>query len=310
MIAKSSYTALGQSLCGPDMGEYSIGEHRYHAPALAAGLYVVATPIGNLGDITLRALQTLAGADCIACEDKRVSSRLLDRYAIRSRLLAYHDHNADRSGPQLIEWIRQGKSVALISDAGTPLISDPGFRLVRDARAAGLPVWPIPGPSAPIAALSASGIPADHFHFEGFLPSKSQARRSRLGELKAVAATLVFYESPNRMGDSLADMSSLLGEDRQLCVYREITKRYEEAVAGSAKSLAERFGEGTAKGEFVIIAAPPSADAGADPDAVLAELLQKMKVAEAAAEAAALTGLSKRLLYQRALELSRRTGKD
>lgn len=292
------------------MHGFSIGEHRYGAASLAAGLYVVATPIGNLGDITLRALETLAGVDCIACEDKRISRRLLDRYAIASQLVSYHEHNADRAGPELIERIRRGASVALISDAGTPLISDPGFRLVRDARAAGLFVSPIPGPSAPIAALSASGLPTDRFHFEGFLPAKKQARRNRLGELRTFAVTLVFYESPKRVGACLADIASVLGEERLLCVYREITKRYEEAVTGTAKSLAERFGRGTPKGEFVIVVAPPRAgqDADVDADALLVALLEKMTVADAAAEAASLTGLSKRLLYQRALAIARATG--
>jgi 16S rRNA (cytidine1402-2'-O)-methyltransferase len=292
------------------MGDYSVGEHLFSAPALAAGLYVVATPIGNLGDVTLRALETLAAADTIACEDKRISRRLLDRYGIKSRLVSYHDHNADRTGPQLIEWMRQGRSVALISDAGTPLISDPGFRLVRDARAAGLSVWPIPGPSAPIAAISASGLPADHFHFEGFLPAKSRARKARIEELKAIAATLIFYESPNRVGESLADIAAILGAERRLCVYREITKRYEEAVTGSAGSLAERFGGGIAKGEFVILVEPPGKNADVDPDIVLADLLRKRSVAEAAAEAAALTGMSKRVMYQRALDLMRKSGDD
>jgi 16S rRNA (cytidine1402-2'-O)-methyltransferase len=291
------------------MSDYSVGEYRYSAPGLAAGLYVVATPIGNLGDITLRALETLAAADMIACEDRRISKRLLDRYGIKARLVSYHDHNAGRTGPQLIEWIRQGRSIALISDAGTPLISDPGFRLVRDARAAGLPVWPIPGPSAPIAALSACGLPADHFYFEGFLPSKSHARRTRIGELKAIAATLIIYESPNRVAACLADIADILGDDRKVCVCREITKRYEEAVTGRARSLAERYADG-AKGEFVIIVEPPSRSGDADPDSVLAELLQKKSVADAAAEAAALTGMSKRVLYQRALDLLRKSGED
>lgn len=287
------------------MVQYSIAGQVYQARPLPCGLYIVATPIGNLADITIRALETLAAADCIACEDTRISARLLQRYVIDRKLIAYHEHNARRAGAEILKRIGQGQSVALISDAGTPIISDPGQRLVRDARQAGLAVWPIPGPSAAIAALSASGLPADRFHFEGFLPSKAGARRDRLRSMAAMADTLVFYESPSRLAASLADIAAELGNLRSLCVFREMTKLHEEAVAGTAGELADRFADKKVKGEIVILAAPDETGEKTDIDALLGELLEKMNVSRAAAEAAALTGLPKRDLYRQALLLSR-----
>ncbi len=183
---------------------YVVGRTEIAARPLEAALYLVATPIGNLGDITLRALETLAGADVLACEDTRVTRVLLDRYAIRQRPTAYHEHNAGEAGPKLIAALEAGKSVALVSDAGTPLVSDPGFRLVGQALAAGIRVVPIPGASAVLAALTASGLPSDAFLFAGFLPVKDGQRRTRLAALKAVPATLIFFESPRRLADTLA----------------------------------------------------------------------------------------------------------
>ena len=193
---------------------FIVGGHEITAPPLESGLYVVATPIGNLGDITIRALETLAGCDLLACEDTRVTRRLLDRYAIRQKPVAYHEHNADSAGPKLVAALRQGKSVALVSDAGTPLVSDPGFRLVAAARGESIRVIPLPGASATLAALSASGLPSDDFRFIGFLPAKDGARRSRLAGLVHEHSTLIAFESPNRLNATLAAISDLFGPDR------------------------------------------------------------------------------------------------
>ncbi len=182
------------------------------------GLYIVATPIGNLGDITIRALETLAACDVLACEDTRITRRLLDRYGIRARPVAYHEHNADSAGPKLIAALKEGKTVALVSDAGTPLVSDPGFRLVRIAREEGLRVIPIPGASAPLAALAASGMPSDDFRFIGFLPAKDAARRARLAELAHLPSTLIAFESPARLKAALDAMSDVFGPERLVTV--------------------------------------------------------------------------------------------
>ena len=207
---------------------YLVGGTEIAARPLAPALYLVATPIGNLADITLRALETLAAADVLACEDTRVTRVLLDRYGIRQRPFAYHEHNADEAGPRLIAALEAGKSVALVSDAGTPLVSDPGFRLVGQALERGLKVVPIPGPSAVLAALTASGLPSDAFLFAGFLPVKDGQRRARLDALKAVPATLIFFESPRRLADTLAAMQDRLGGARQAAIGRELTKTFEE----------------------------------------------------------------------------------
>jgi len=284
---------------------FTLDGNRVAAKALVPGLYVVATPIGNLGDITLRALATLAGADLIACEDTRVSSVLLRHYGIASRLTAYHEHNAASVRPKLLAALGDGKAVALISDAGTPLISDPGYRLVVEARAAGHRVVPIPGPSAVLTALVASGLPTDAFFFAGFLPPKTAARTKRLRELAAIPATLVFFESPQRLADSLADMRDVLGE-REAVVARELTKAFEETRSGTLASLATAYAEApTPKGEIVVVVAPPSEQAASaeDADRVLTELLADRSVSEAASEAAAITGLPRRELYKRALAL-------
>ena len=199
---------------------FAIDGQRIAARPLPPGLYIVATPIGNLGDVTLRALHTLAAADIVACEDTRVTAVLLNRFAIVAKLVAYHDHNAERQRPKLLAALQAGKSVALVSDAGTPLVSDPGYRLALAARAAGHAVVPIPGASAVLAALVASGLPSDSFLFAGFLPPKSAARKKRLAELAAVPATLVFFESPQRVAASLAYMAEVLGADRAAVMAR------------------------------------------------------------------------------------------
>ncbi len=291
------------------MGSYMIGVKEFSAAKPAAGLYVVSTPIGNLSDITLRALETLAGADIIACEDTRVTAKLLKRYGISAKRTAYHEHNAEREGPLLLEAVRAGKVVALASDAGTPLISDPGQRLVAEAKREGLPVFPIPGASAPIAALTASGLPTDCFTFAGFLPSKTSQRTSVLQSYRGHAATLMFFESPARLVASLTDMAAVYGGERIACVCRELTKMHEEARRASLADLVAHYTQTPPKGEIVIVLAPEVEGETPDPETLLAELLQTMSVSRAAGEAAKLTGLPKRELYNRALKLAEDSGK-
>ncbi len=273
---------------------------------MEAALYLVATPIGNLGDITLRALETLAAADILACEDTRVTRILLDRYGIRQRPVSYHEHNAAEMGPRLLEALSAGRSVALVSDAGTPLVSDPGFRLVEQALKAGFRVVPVPGPSAVLAALTASGLPSDTFLFGGFLPVKDGQRRSRLEELKAVPATLVFFESPRRLADTLAAMADVFGP-RPAAVARELTKTFEEMRTGSLAELAERYAALDApKGEVVVCVGPPLARVAADArdiDRLLLSLAAEMPASKAAAEAARMTGGRKPDLYRRLMDL-------
>ncbi len=294
------------SEANPVARSYLVEGHRIAAPALQPALHVVATPIGNLGDITLRALAVLAAADLIACEDTRVTGFLLSRFGIAGKLVAYHDHNAARQRPKLIAALGEGRAVALVSDAGTPLVSDPGYRLVVDARAAGHAVVPIPGASAVMAALVAAGQPTDAFFFAGFLPPKSAARHKRLTELAAVPATLVFYETGPRLAAALADMAAVLGDGRPAAVARELTKAFETVRDGTLAGLAEGYAaEPAAKGEIVVVVGPPTeavADA-AEADRVLVALLADNSVSAAAAEAATITGLPRRELYRRALAL-------
>jgi 16S rRNA (cytidine1402-2'-O)-methyltransferase len=289
---------------------FAIDGHRIAARALAPGLYVVATPIGNLGDVSIRALATLAAADLVACEDTRVTAVLLRHYGIVTPLLAYHDHNAEKQRPRLLAALAEGKAVALVSDAGTPLISDPGYRLVAEATAAGYRVVPVPGASALLAALVVAGLPTDTFLFAGFLPPKTAARQKRLVALKAVPATLLFYESPHRLAEALADMAAVLG-DRQAAVARELTKTFEEVRRGTLAALAAGYAASEApKGEIVVVVGPPgeTAPEAADVDLLLLGLIPAKGVKGAADEAAALTGLSRRDLYRRALDLKDRAG--
>lgn len=228
------------------------------AEPLAAGLYLVATPIGNLGDMTVRAVTTLARADAILCEDTRVSRTLLARYAIERPLRAFHEHNEEAEQARVLAEIADGKAIALISDAGTPLMSDPGYKLVRAATAAGHPVTALPGASAILTGLALSGLPTDGFFFGGFLPPKQAARRTRLETLAAVPGSLVFFESPNRIADTLADVAATLG-DREVVVARELTKRFEEVRRGPAKLMAAELAAHPVKGEIVLVVAPPLA---------------------------------------------------
>jgi 16S rRNA (cytidine1402-2'-O)-methyltransferase len=287
-------------------GTYAIDGRVFEAPPLAPGLYIVATPIGHLGDVSLRALATLAAADLVACEDTRVTGKLLQRYALKVPLASYHEHNADKQRPKLLAALARGESVALVSDAGTPLVSDPGYRLVREAAEAGHAVIPIPGASALLAGLVASGLPTDSFFFAGFLPPKSAARRKRLAALAAIPGTLVFYESPHRTADSLADMTAELGGERDAVVARELTKTFETVRRAKLADLAKTFAEEPEpKGEIVILVAPPRPveHKAADLDRDLMELLRAMPAGEAAATLAARTGLPRRELYKRVLAL-------
>lgn len=292
---------------------YVVGQTEIAARPLEPALYLVATPIGNLADITLRALETLAAADIVACEDTRVSRVLLDRYGIRRRTTAYHEHNAGEAGPKLISALQAGQSVALISDAGTPLVSDPGYRLVGEALDHGIRVVPIPGPSAPLAALTASGLPSDAFLFAGFLPVKSGQRLTRLEALKAVPATLIFFESPRRLADSLAAMVEALGGERKAAIGRELTKTFEEMRTGTLQALADHYAAAdTPKGEIVVCVGPAEArvDEPENIDRLLLSLAAEMPASKAAAEAAKMTGGQKQALYRRLLDLRETSGES
>jgi 16S rRNA (cytidine1402-2'-O)-methyltransferase len=289
---------------------FVIAQTTITARPLEPALYLVATPIGNLSDITIRALETLAAADIVACEDTRVTRVLLDRYGIRQRSMPYHEHNADEAGPRLVAALDQGRSVALVSDAGTPLVSDPGYRLVERALAAGIRVVPIPGASAVLAALTASGLPSDTFLFGGFLPVKGGQLRSRLEALKSAEATLIFFESPRRLAETIEAMAATFGGERRAVVARELTKHFEELRRGTLDELAAHYREAaTPKGEIVICVAPPMAQNAAAPediDRLLLSLAGEMPASKAAAEAARMTGRPKPELYRRLLALKDR----
>ena len=274
---------------------------------LTPGLYIVATPIGNLGDLSARAAHVLSHADVIAVEDTRVTAGLLRHIGTKRPMTPYHDHNAEHVRPGLVA--RMGtESVALVSDAGTPLISDPGYKLVRDARAAGHTVVTIPGPCAAVAALTLAGLPTDRFLFLGFLPSKEKARADAIAEVASIRATLVLYESGPRLAACLSALAAGLG-DREAAVTREITKRFEEAVTGTLSTLASRYADAPPKGEIVIVVAPPGEAEPANPadaDAALAEALTRLPASKAASEVAKALGLDRKALYARALEMKAR----
>jgi len=271
---------------------------------LASGLYIVSTPIGNLRDITLRALDVLAGADLVLAEDTRVAAKLLSAYGLKRKVERYDDHAGERIRPRVLATLAGGGRVALTSDAGTPLVSDPGYRLVREAIDAGFPVIPIPGPSAPLAALAVSGLPSDRFLFAGFLPPKSGPRRAALSDLASLRATLIFFESGPRLAETLADMTEVLGP-RPAVVARELTKLYETAVRGTLPELATDPRCDHPKGEIVVLIGPGS-DAAAsveDVNAALAEALTRLGPSDAAAEVAKALGLPRKDLYRQALAL-------
>jgi len=288
---------------------YKIGEAVFFAPDLEGGLYLVATPIGNLRDVTLRSLEVLAGCDIIACEDTRVTRVLLDAYAIKNKTFAYHEHNSAQAGEVLLQALQAGKSVALVSDAGTPLISDPGFDLVRQAHALDIKIVPLPGASALLAGLVAAGLPATSFLFDGFLPTKSTARRARLKQLCPLEQTLIFYESPHRIAKTLMDMMDILGADRPACLCRELTKYYETIDTGTLSSLAQKYGSDVRiRGEIVLLISGACHTESLDftqeaIDDLLMQAALTLSAARAAKEVASLTGEKRDLLYQRLLTL-------
>jgi 16S rRNA (cytidine1402-2'-O)-methyltransferase len=287
---------------------FSIGGHVLNAPKPVPGLYLVATPIGHLGDITLRALETLAGVDIIACEDTRITRRLTERYVISAELKPYHEHNAAMARPKILEKLAQGASIALVSDAGTPLISDPGFKLVREVCAAGHVVIAVPGASSVLTALSVAALPTDRFFFEGFLPAKEGARRTRLTELARIDATLVMFESGNRVQDTLADLAQIMG-GRDAAICRELTKLHEEIKRAPIAELAKAADTLETRGEFVLVVGPPRADEGGmtqhDLDDLLRASLARDSVKDSVSHAVELSGRPRREVYARALELAK-----
>lgn len=276
----------------------------HHSPAtLLPGLYIVATPIGNLGDITLRAIETLGACDGVACEDTRVTGKLMKHLGLSKPLWRYDDHSGDRDRTRLLESMRS-RAVALVSDAGTPLVSDPGYRLVREARELGIQVTSIPGPCAVVVGLTLSGLPNDRFLFAGFLPVKDKARRDMLTELSTTPATLIFYETAPRLTKALEAIGQEL-TGRTIAVARELTKLHEECRAGSADELIAHYTSHPPKGEIVLVVGPPvrGAPSDLDADAMLADLLDTLKPSQAAAQVSKATGVDRKVLYARALEM-------
>jgi len=282
--------------------DYFLAGHRFTAPELAPGLYVVATPIGNLRDITLRALETLAAAETVLCEDTRTSAKLLDHYGIKARRQALHEHNERERADDIVARIAAGAAIALISDAGTPLLSDPGFPLIRALAAADLPVFPIPGASALLSALVVAGLPTDAFAFHGFLPPKAGARAHALARLKDSRETLVFYESPRRLAATLGAMAEIFG-DRPAAVALELTKRFERTRRGTLGALAAHFADEATRGEAVVVVAgaPEPSIAAADWQAALEEALAGQPLRTAVDEIAARFGLKRKEVYDAAL---------
>ncbi len=295
-------------MTAPQNARYTIDGHCLDAKPLAGGLYIVATPIGNLGDVTLRSLATLAASDVVLCEDTRVTARLLDAYQIRASLQSYRDHNGASRRPAIVKRLAAGQAVSLVSDAGMPLISDPGYKLVREAAAGGFAVRVIPGASAAIAGLALSGLPSDRFLFCGFLPAKQAGRRRELEALKTIDATLVFYEGISRVAAFMADAAAVLG-DRQTAVTREVTKLHEEVLRGPASEIATTLASrDRIRGEVTIIIAPPQktpAEPG-DIEAALKSALIDMPAGKAAAHVAKNLGVARQQAYAMALALKRK----
>jgi len=298
MRAKAASINTPEGLTGHATRTFTVAGHVLTAPKAAPGLHLVATPIGNLGDITLRALETLAGVDLIACEDTRITRRLTERYAISAQLKPYHEHNAALARPKILERLAQGASIALVSDAGTPLISDPGFKLVREVCAAGHQVIALPGPSSVLSALSVAALPTDRFFFEGFLPAKG-------------TATLVMFESGNRVQDTLRDLADIMGP-RDAAICREMTKMHEDVRRAPLSQLADAADTLETRGEFVLVIGPPAAGALVMAEHELDELLRSSltrdSVKDAVAHAVEVSGRPRRAIYARALELSKDVG--
>lgn len=288
---------------------YIIGAHRFDAEPLAPGLYVVATPIGNMGDMTIRALATLAAAETVLCEDTRTSGKLMERFAIKTRLAPYHEHNAQKVRPQILERLQQGATIALISDAGMPLVSDPGYRLVKEAVEMGIPVTACPGPSAVLTGLALSGLPTDRFLFAGFVPQKQGERKRFFAEFAALKATLIFFESPHRIIETLHDLAIAL-PGRPVAVTRELTKLHEEVLRGQAQEIAAELGSrASVKGEITLLVGPPEGEeevSEADLEAAITAALAAMPASKAASEVAKRFNLNRSEIYQRIL--ARREG--
>ena len=292
--------------------DWSQSFHPSALPLLGPGLTLVATPIGNMGDLSPRALAALKAADAVLCEDSRTTGAMLARLSVAARLIALHDHNEANEVPRILEMLRQGQKLVLVSDAGTPLVSDPGFRLARAAIAEGLPVSAIPGPNAAVMALVLSGLPPEPFLFEGFLPPRAGARQAALGRLKALeqaglAASLIFYEAPHRLADSLADMAAAFGPERPAAIAREMTKRFEEVRRGGLGALAAHYASAEARGEICIVVGPAAAEAVVGDAEVTAQLRAALhsglSVKDAAEAVAKATGRKRRDVYREALEL-------
>lgn len=285
----------------------AIDPSRASAEVSDGHLYVVATPIGNLGDLSPRALRVLSAVNAICAEDTRVTGGLLSHFGVRARLIALHEHNETEIAGKLVTRLLAGESLALVSDAGTPLVSDPGFALVRASRAAGVPVMTVPGPCAVVAALSVSGLPSDRFVFEGFLPSRRGARRSRLEALADCRDTLIVYESSHRIAECLTDCAEVLGAARRICLARELSKRFEQSITDTASRLCEWLAEdgNRSRGEFVLVIEGAADSAQPDEvDRILRALLGELEPSRAARVAAELTGQRKNALYKRALEMA------
>ena len=282
------------------------GAKQHVRPQLESGLHIVSTPIGNLRDITLRAIDTLASADEVLAEDTRVARKLLDAHGIRAKLSAYHDHNGAERRPEILKRLQDGARIALISDAGTPLVSDPGWKLAHEAAESGIRIVPVPGASAMLAGLVASGLPSDKFMFCGFLPVKSGQRKREAETLKQVPATLIFYEGGSRLADCLSDLAETFGPGRPAAVARELTKLFEETRRAPLGELAEHYRQaGPPKGEIVILVGPPLEEAASqdDIDTALRKALAEAPLKQAANMVAEAFGISKREAYQRALTL-------
>ena len=268
---------------------YIIGAHRFEAETLAPGLYVVATPIGNLGDMTVRGLATLAAADTVLCEDTRTSGKLMERFSIKTRLAPYHEHNAQKVRPEILARLQQGATIALISDAGMPLVSDPGYRLVKEAAELGIPVTACPGASAVLTGLALSGLPTDRFLFAGFVPQKQGERKKLFVEFAKLKATLIFFESPHRIVETLHDLASAL-PGRHVAVTRELTKLHEEVLRGSAEEIAAQLeARSSVKGEITLLVGPPEGEeevSEADLESAITQALATMPASKAASEVA------------------------